>query len=192
MKHKFYILFALLFLIVLPFGGGYAGNNTHTKSVYKFTINDIDGKPVPLSNYKGKVLVFVNVASQCGYTPQYENLEAFYKKYSSKGVVVLGFPANNFGEQEPGSNAEIKSFCTSKYNVTFPMFSKISVTGNNTHPLYSFLCKKSENGVCDNHVKWNFHKIIVDRMGNVVTEFASRTKPSDDVFIKTIDGLLAK
>jgi glutathione peroxidase len=192
MKHKINTTLTALLFVIISICSGFAGNNEPTKSVHKFIVNDIDGKPVQLSKYKGKVLIFVNVASQCGYTPQYEGLEAFYKKYAAKGVVVLGFPANNFGEQEPGTDTEIKSFCTSKYNVTFPMFSKISVKGTDMHPLYHFLTEKTENGVCDNNVKWNFHKIIVDKMGNVVTEFASKVKPSDDRFLLTIDGLLAK
>jgi glutathione peroxidase len=160
------------------------------KSVYEFTMKDIDGNAVSLSKYKGKVLVFVNVASKCGYTPQYESIEKFYELYKDKGVVVLGFPANNFFAQEPGTDEEIKSFCTSKYNVTFPMFSKISVKGDDTNPLYQFLTKKELNGVTDNSVKWNFHKIIVDKNGKVVTEFASKIKPTDETFLKTIDELL--
>ncbi|MEY4876484.1 MAG: putative glutathione peroxidase BsaA [Bacteroidota bacterium] len=160
------------------------------KSVYEFAMKDIDGNAVSLSKYKGKVLVFVNVASKCGYTPQYESIEKFYELYKDKGVVVLGFPANNFFAQEPGTDEEIKSFCTSKYNVTFPMFSKISVKGDDMNPLYQFLTKKELNGVTDNSVKWNFHKIIVDKNGKVVTEFASKTKPTDESFLKTIDELL--
>jgi glutathione peroxidase len=160
------------------------------KSVYEFTMKDIDGNAVSLSKYKGKVIVFINVASKCGFTPQYESIEKFYEMYKDKGVVVLGFPANNFFAQEPGTDEEIKSFCTSKYNVTFPMFSKISVKGDDMNPLYQFLTKKELNGVTDNSVKWNFHKIIVDKNGKVVTEFGSKTKPTDEGFLKTIDELL--
>ena len=113
--------------------------------LYNFTLNSIDGKPAPLADYKGKVLMIVNVASQCGYTPQYSALESIYEKYKDKGFVILGFPANNFGAQEPGTNEEIKTFCTRKYNVTFPMYAKISVKGEDQSPLYSYLTKQTHS-----------------------------------------------
>ena len=131
------------------------------KTVYDFKVKNIDGKEVSLSQYKGKVLLFVNVASMCGNTPQYKDIENLYKKYSDKGLVVLGFPANNFMGQEPGSDKEIKDFCTREYAVTFPMFSKISVKGGNQAPLYKYLTSKAENGVADAEVTWNFQKMCI-------------------------------
>jgi glutathione peroxidase len=191
MKLKLSLLLLIVCTFSFLFFPSFKAANNSAKSVYDFTMKDIDGNAVSLSKYKGKVLVFVNVASKCGFTPQYESIEKFYEMYKDKGVVVLGFPANNFFAQEPGTDEEIKSFCTSKYNVTFPMFSKISVKGDDMNPLYQFLTKKELNGVTDNSVKWNFHKIIVDKNGKVVTEFASKTKPTDESFLKTIDQLLS-
>ncbi|MEN9521732.1 MAG: hypothetical protein RL065_109 [Bacteroidota bacterium] len=190
MKLKFALLLAAISFFSFLVFQSFKAENSNKKSVYDFTMNDIDGHSVSLNQYKGKVIVFVNVASKCGFTPQYASIEKFYESYKDKGVVVLGFPANNFFAQEPGTDEEIKSFCTSKYNVTFPMFSKISVKGDDMHPLYQFLTKKELNGSTDNSVKWNFHKIIVDKSGKVVTEFASKTKPTDEDFLKTIDALL--
>jgi glutathione peroxidase len=156
------------------------------KTVFDFKVKDIDGNDVDLSVYKGKVLVFVNVASQCGYTPQYSNLQEFYAKYKDKGVVVLGFPANNFGGQEPGTNAEIKQFCTSKYAVTFPMFSKISVEGDDIHPLYKYFADATGE-----KVRWNFNKYLVDKSGKVVAHFGSGTKVTEEKCLKEIDKLLS-
>ena len=135
--------------------------------VYSFTLNSIDGKPAPLADYKGKVVLLVNVASQCGYTPQYSALEAIYKKYKDQGFVILGFPANNFGAQEPGTNEEIKTFCSRKYSVTFPMYSKISVKGDDQTPLYSYLTRQTGAGIAG-EIQWNFTKFLVDRNGNVI------------------------
>jgi glutathione peroxidase len=149
------------------------------KSLYDFNVNDIDGKPFDLSSLKGKKVLIVNVASQCGYTPQYEQLQQLYQKYGSKNFVILGFPANNFGSQEPGTNSEIKQFCTSKFNVTFPMMAKISVAGNDIDPLYSWLTSKKLNGKVDAPVKWNFFKFMVDEKGQVVDFAPSGTKPND-------------
>ncbi|MFM2224685.1 MAG: hypothetical protein RJA07_887 [Bacteroidota bacterium] len=190
MKPKLSLFFVLVCAVFFFAFKSFKTENVSPKSVYDFTMKDIDGNPVSLSKYKGSVIVFINVASQCGYTPQYETIEKFYERYKTKGVVVLGFPANNFMGQEPGTDAEIKTFCTSKYNVTFPMFSKISVKGDDMNPLYQFLTKKELNGVTDNSVKWNFHKIIVDKTGKVVTEYGSKTKVTDDGFLKAIDALL--
>jgi glutathione peroxidase len=133
------------------------------KSVHDFTVKDINGKTVKLANYKGKVLLIVNTASKCGFTPQYKELEAFYEKNKSKGFEILGFPANDFMGQEPGSDQEIQQFCSTKFNVTFPMFSKISVKGKNSAPLYKFLTQKKENGQLEAPVKWNFQKFLVDK-----------------------------
>lgn len=162
-----------------------------TKSVYDFTVKDIDGKDVSLSKYKGKVLLFVNVASLCGNTPQYKDIEALYKKYKDQGLVVLGFPANNFMGQEPGSNAEIKEFCTREYAVTFPMFSKVSVKGKDMAPIYSYLTQKTENGAVESPVTWNFQKFLVGRDGKVISAVSPRTSVSDATVIKQIETALA-
>ena len=141
-------------------------------NVYVFTIDDIDGKPVNLGTYKGKVLLLVNTASLCGNTPQYGDLERIYEQYHEQGFEVLAFPANNFGQQEPGTNAEIKGFCLTKYSVSFPLFSKISVKGSDKHPLYQYLTEQSP---FPGEVEWNFQKYLVDRSGHVVGRFHHRT-----------------
>lgn len=165
---------------------------TPTKSVHDFTVKDIDGKNVALSQYKGKVLLIVNVASLCGNTPQYKDIEALYEKYKDKGLVVLGFPANNFMGQEPGSDKEIKKFCTREYAVTFPMFSKISVKGDDIAPLYSYLTQKSENGNVDAKVTWNFQKFLVDKKGMVLTSFTPKTKVTEAEVVAAIEKALAE
>lgn len=157
--------------------------------VYSFTLNSIDGKPAPLASYKGKVVLIVNVASQCGYTPQYSALEATYEKYKDQGFVILGFPANNFGAQEPGTNEEIKTFCTRKYSVSFPMYSKISVKGDDQSPLYTYLTKDTGPGMTGD-IKWNFTKFLVDRNGNVVQRFESAVKPDSPEVIAAIEKQL--
>jgi glutathione peroxidase len=162
------------------------------KTVYDFTMKDIDGKNVSLSQYKGKVLLIVNVASMCGNTPQYRDIEALYKKYKDKGLVVLGFPANNFMGQDPGNEKEIKEFCTKEYGVTFPMFSKISVKGKNIDPLYSYLTQKSENGVIDAEVKWNFQKFLISKKGTVIQSLGNRTSVNDKEAMAAIDKALAE
>lgn len=159
--------------------------------VLGFTMQDIDGNEVDLSKYKGQVVMIVNVASKCGYTPQYAGLEKLYKEKSGKGFVILGFPANDFGEQEPGSNSDIKSFCTSKYNVTFPMFAKISVRGSEQHPLYQKLSGQPKPLGGEGVPGWNFTKFLVDREGNVVARFDSKIKPEDPTLVKKVDELLA-
>jgi glutathione peroxidase len=141
-------------------------------TIYDFTMKSIDGVPTPLSQYKGKVVLVVNVASKCGFTPQYEGLEAIYKKYRDQGLVVLGFPANNFMSQEPGTEAEIKQFCTRKYNVDFPMFSKSDVKGDGETPLYRYLT--AENG---GEIKWNFTKFLIGRDGTILARFEPAVKP---------------
>jgi glutathione peroxidase len=163
---------------------------TANKSLYDFTMTSLEGQSVPLSTYKGKVVVIINVASKCGYTPQYAELEKFYEANKDRGVVLLGFPANNFGAQEPGSNSEIRQFCTRNYGVSFPMFSKISVEGSDIHPLYKFLTTKSENGVGDSRVKWNFQKYIIDKNGRLVGHFDSGVKVTDKGFVETIEKLI--
>ena len=157
--------------------------------IYTFTLNSIDGTPAPLANYKGKVVLVVNVASQCGYTPQYSALEATYEKYKDQGFVILGFPANNFGTQEPGTNEEIKTFCTRKYSVTFPMYSKISVKGADQSPLYAYLTKETGKGITGD-IKWNFTKFLVDRNGNVVQRFEPAVTPDSKEVVSAIEKQL--
>jgi glutathione peroxidase len=145
-----------------------------TPMVYDFTLNDIDGKPVSLSQFCGKALLLVNTASFCGNTPQYTDLEKMYEQYKEKGFEILAFPANNFGKQEPGTNSEIKDFCFTKYSLSFPLFSKISVKGDDIHPLYRYLTEQSP---FPGEVEWNFQKYLVDRSGKVVARYHNRTKP---------------
>jgi glutathione peroxidase len=158
--------------------------------VLDFSLNSIDGQPAPLSQYRGKVLLIVNVASQCGYTPQYAGLEAIYEKYKSQGLVVLGFPANNFRAQEPGTNEEIKAFCTRKYNVTFPMYSKISVAGEDQAPLYQFLTDAEANPSTGGPIKWNFTKFLVGKDGRVIQRFEPAVKPDSPEVISAIEAAL--
>lgn len=166
--------------------------NTAQKTIYDFTMKDIDGKNVPLSQYKGKVILIVNTASKCGNTPQYEDLENLYKKYKDNNFVILGFPANNFLSQEPGSNEEIKQFCTLNYGVSFPMFSKISVKGNDIDPLYQYLTNKSENGVLDASVSWNFQKFLINKKGILVASFNPKTTVNDESFKNIFEEQLQK
>ena len=161
-------------------------------SVLKFQMKDIDGKPVELAKYKGDVLLVVNVASQCGLTPQYKGLEAVYEKYKDKGFVVLGFPANEFGHQEPGSNEEIKTFCSSKYNVTFPMFSKIVVKGDGIDPLYKFLTSTETDPKFAGEIPWNFTKFLVNRKGEVIARFSPKETPESEKVVKAIETALAE
>lgn len=149
-----------------------------TMSIYDIEVKDIDGKTLKLEKYKGRVMLIVNVASHCGYTGQYAGLEELHKKYASKGLSVLGFPCNQFLSQEPGTEEEIKNFCTTKFGVEFDMFSKIDVNGDNTHPLYVYL-KKKNGGFLTDAIKWNFTKFLVDREGNVLKRYAPSTKPKD-------------
>ncbi len=157
---------------------------------YSFTLPSLDGKPAPLSEYKGKVVLVVNVASRCGFTPQYTALESVYEKYKDQGLVILGFPANNFGHQEPGTNEEIKTFCQSKYSVTFPMYSKVSVLGDDQTPLYHYLTTEANPSVAGD-IKWNFTKFLVDRQGNVVQRFESKVTPDSPEVTGAIEKLLA-
>jgi len=159
-------------------------------SIHEFTLNSIDGQPASLSQFKDKVVLIVNVASKCGYTPQYEGLEALYRTYKDRGFVVLGFPANNFLWQEPGTNQEIKAFCTRKYNVTFPMFAKVSVKGRDKTPLYQFLTDKKANPATGGELGWNFIKFLVDRNGKVLARFGSSVKPESAELISAIENAL--
>ena len=159
-----------------------------TGTIYDFTMKDIDGKDVSLGDYKGKVLLVVNVATLCGNTPQYEALEKLYEANKDKGLVVLGFPANEFGQQEPGTNQEIKEFCSAKFNVTFPMFEKIIVKGEGTAPLFAKLA--AQPAPIGGEPKWNFTKFLVDRTGNVIARYESKTTPEDNALNAKIDELL--
>ncbi len=161
-------------------------------NIYQFTMNSIEGKPVPLAQYKGKVVIIVNTASKCGLTPQYADLEKFYKEYKGKGVVVLGFPANNFMKQEPGSNEEIKGFCEKNYGVTFDMFEKIEVKGKEIHPLYAFLTQKSQNGAVESEVSWNFQKFVINKKGEVVASFSPRAGIYDAEVVELVNKLVAE
>jgi glutathione peroxidase len=181
-KSRAYLLFGALLIMAASLFAASPG-------IYTFTLNSIDGKPAPLANYKGKVVLVVNVASQCGYTPQYSALESTYEKYKDQGFVILGFPANNFGAQEPGTNEEIKTFCTRKYSVTFPMYAKISVKGADQSPLYTYLTKDAGPSVAG-EIKWNFTKFLVDRNGNVVQRFEPEVTPDSKEVIAAIEKQL--
>ncbi len=161
------------------------------KTVYDFTLNSIDGQPAPLAAYKGKVVLLVNVASKCGYTPQYSALESTYEKYKDRGFVIVGIPANNFGAQEPGSNQEIKTFCSSKYHVTFPMMAKVSVKGDDITPLYQFLTDKSSNPQSGGEIKWNFTKFLIGPDGRVITRFEPEITPDSPQVTSAIEEALA-
>lgn len=161
------------------------------KSVYDFTMRDIDGENIKLDVYKGKVVMIVNVASKCGYTPQYEGLQALYEKNKGSGLVILGFPANNFLSQEPGTEAEIKEFCSTKYKVTFPMFAKISVKGEDQHPLYTYLTNKISDPEFAGDISWNFNKFLIDRHGKVVARFGSKDTPDGEAITSAVAKYLA-
>jgi len=170
-------------------------NTTHTSEkaaggILDFTMKSIDGTNVPLSKYKGKVLLVVNVASECGYTPQYKGLEVVFRKYRNRGLAVLGFPANNFGEQEPGSDVEIKSFCQSNYGVTFDLFSKISVKGEDQHPLYRFITSTKANPRFGGEIRWNFQKYLVNREGVITGKFSSSVPPESPELLRAIEEAL--
>jgi glutathione peroxidase len=162
------------------------------KSIYDFTMKSIDGDPVSLKSYHGKVVLLVNLASKCGFTPQYAALEALYEKYKDRGLVIVGIPANNFMSQEPGTDAEIKTFCTNKYNVTFPMMSKVSVKGDDETPLYLFLTDKSANPQIGGDIKWNFTKFLFDRDGKPVARFEPATKPDSPEVTSAIESTLGQ
>ena len=156
-------------------------------SVHDFTLNSIDGEPVSLADYDSKVLLMVNVASRCGFTPQYKSLEALHRKYKDDGLVVMGFPANNFGAQEPGTDKEIKAFCSRKFDVSFPMFSKISVKGADIAPLYQHLTSNAGG-----EVRWNFTKFLVDSQGKVIGRFESDVEPESSQLTSAVEKALAK
>jgi len=159
-------------------------------SIYDFVVKDIDGEEVKLGKYEGKVILIVNVASKCGFTPQYEGLQALYEKHQPEGFVVLGFPANNFLGQEPGSNEEIKQFCSLTYGVTFPMFSKISVKGGDIAPLYVYLTDASTNPRFSGDISWNFNKFLIGRDGTILNRFDSKDSPTSDKVLQAIKEAL--
>lgn len=148
-------------------------------NVYDFTVDRIDGQPQSLSEFTGKVLLIVNTASKCGFTPQYKGLQSLYEKYHDKGLEILGFPCNQFGGQEPGSNDDILQFCELNYQVTFPMFSKIDVNGSDAHPLYQYLKSGAKGVLGSEGIKWNFTKFLVNRQGDVENRFAPKVDPAD-------------
>ena len=177
-----YIVLSLMLAATAAFGAG--------KKISDIPLKDIDGKETSLKAYEGKVLLLVNVASRCGNTPQYKQLEEVYAKYKDQGLVVLGFPCNDFGAQEPGTNDEIKTFCTTKYNVSFPLFDKVHVKGTEQHPLYEALTGKK--GPFPGDVKWNFGKFLVGRDGKPIMRIEPKTKPDAPEVIKAIKDALAK
>lgn len=178
MKKWFFIALMSLFSI----------SSFSQNSFYDFKVKDIDGKDFNFSQLKGHKLMLVNVASKCGYTPQYADLEALYKKYQDKGFIIVAFPANNFLKQEPGTDQEIKEFCSLNYGVTFPVMSKISVKGDDMHPVYHWLTEKVQNGVLDSNVKWNFQKYLIDENGNLVKKLNPGIDPMDDEITQWIES----
>ena len=166
-------------------------SNTKTeqmqKSIYDFKVTDLYGKEFDFSSLKGKKVMIVNTASECGLTPQYENLQSLYEQNKDNNFVIVGFPANNFGGQEPGSNEEIAQFCKMNYGVSFPMMSKISVKGDDMHPIYSYLTQKSKNGLEDSEVAWNFQKYLIDENGKLVRVVPPKTLPTDDTIVAWIN-----
>jgi glutathione peroxidase len=194
MNKKFFMLLVGLFLI--NFASGFSGDSKKdakepgVNSVHAFVVKNIDGNDVKLGDYAGKVLLIVNVASKCGFTSQYTGLEELYLKYQDQGLVILGFPANNFLGQEPGTNAEIKQFCSANYQVTFPMFSKISVKGDDQAPLYQYLTGKTTNPKFSGEISWNFNKFLIDRKGAIADRFGSRDKPESEKIVQAIEKAL--
>jgi len=180
MKKTFFIV-TLLFMGGVIFG--------QQKSFHDFEVKTIEGETISLSKFKGKKVLVVNTASKCGLTPQYEDLQKLYQMYGGDDFVIIGFPANNFLKQEPGLNTEIKSFCIQNYGVSFPMMAKISVKGNDIHPLYKWLTTKTENGVMDSKVKWNFQKYMIDENGRLVSFKSPKTKPLNEEIVKWVKGI---
>jgi glutathione peroxidase len=180
----------LIFILMLC--AACASLSAEPKSIYDFTMRSIDGDHVSLKSYQGKVVLLVNVASKCGFTPQYAALESVYEKYKDKGLVIVGIPANNFAQQEPGTDEEIKKFCSNKYNVTFPMMSKVSVLGEDKTPLYVFLTGKESDPQFAGDIKWNFTKFLFDRNGNPVARFEPNVTPDSQQVTAAIESALGK
>lgn len=181
---------AILFIHLPVHANRKESGNKMNNNISKIVVKDIDGKSVNLADYNGKVLLIVNVASYCGFTKQYSGLEEIYKKYKDKGFEVLAFPCNQFGNQEPGTNEEIKNFCSSKFDVTFRLFDKIDVNGKNKSPLYAILTDNSVTG--KNDIQWNFEKFIVDKNGNVVARFPTKVEPTSEKIVSAIETELKK
>lgn len=179
MKKLFLTIAAIFGLITL---------NAQEMNLHNFTVTDIDGNTFDLSQLKGKKVLVVNTASECGLTPQYETLEEVYQQFGTENFTIIGFPANNFGSQEPGSNETIKAFCSKNYGVSFPMMAKISVKGKDQHELYQWLTQKEKNGVEDAEVSWNFQKFMIDENGNYVGMVSPRESPASDEIINWIQG----
>jgi glutathione peroxidase len=158
------------------------------ETIYQFNVQDLSGNAFDFAALKGKKIMIVNTASECGLTPQYEQLQAVYEKYKDQNFVIVGFPANNFGSQEPGSNAQIATFCQKNYGVTFPMMAKISVEGNDQHPVYQFLTQKTKNGLEDSEVQWNFQKYLINENGELAKVISPRVLPTDSEIINWIEG----
>ncbi len=200
MKIRYWALFLVIFALCGAYILTYAGDKnkdlkTQTKpgekmkdNISDITVKDMDGKEVHLSDYIGKVLLIVNVASKCGYTPQYKDLEAIYKEYKDKGFEILGFPCNDFGKQEPGTNEEIKTFCSTTYNVTFKLFNKIKVLGDDKEPLYALLTDNDVTPKLD--IRWNFEKFLISKDGKILERFASNVKPTDKEVVSAIEEAL--
>jgi glutathione peroxidase len=170
-------------LLIIIFAMALSATNTTTDSVYEFKPTNINGEETSLSEFKGNVMLIVNTASECGYTPQYEGLQALYEQYKDQGLVVLGFPANNFGGQEPGTDEEIKQFCKVNYDVTFPMFSKVSVKGEEQHPLFEYLTS-AQNDDFTGTIKWNFEKFLIGKDGTLKHRYRSDTKPQSKEILR--------
>ena len=188
-----YKLIGLSFVVIAIIAGSllyFQQPAAASPSIYDFKVKNIDGKEVKLKQYRGNVLLVVNTASKCGYTPQYASLESTYEKYKDKKFLILGFPANNFGAQEPGSDAEIKDFCESRYKVTFPMFAKISVKGDDADPLYAYLTSKTINPDYGGEITWNFNKFLIDRKGKIVARFSSKQTPDSPEVTAAIEAAL--
>ena len=179
MKKIFVLIFFLISTLMI--------NAQDQKTFHDFTVKTLEGKDFDMSLLKGKKILVVNTASKCGYTPQYEDLQKLYEMYGGEKFEIIGFPANNFREQEPGTNAEIREFCTSNYGVTFPMMAKISVKGEDIHPIYQWLTRKGKNGVLDSEIKWNFQKYLIDEKGNLVEVLYSKEKPTSEKILSWIN-----
>ena len=182
-------LIKILILIVMIsfFGNEKKAEAKYEKIAYDFSFKDLDGSPLKLSNFKDKVIIAINVASQCGFTKQYEDMQKIWEKYQTKGLIILGIPSNDFGNQEPGDSSEIKNFCEAKFGITFPMTEKVVVKGQDAHPFYIWAKINYGKSAVP---KWNFHKIIIDKSGRVAETFSSLTNPSSEKFIKVIEKLI--